>query len=111
MSAPTTWCTGASSAPADPSARRLFGALAAEAVLDLGGADVLPASDDDVVLAVGDREVAVLVEHADITGGVPPAVDEGGLGEGLVGVARETVGTAAEDLPGHAGRHVLAGVV
>ena len=46
-------------------------------LLDLERADVLAAADDDVGLAVGDGEVAVVVEHADIACAVPAVVVEG----------------------------------
>ena len=41
-------------------------------LLDLERRDVLAAADDDVLLAVDDREIAVVVEHADVAGRVPP---------------------------------------
>ena len=44
---------------------------AQQQLLDLARADVLAAADDDVLLAVGDREVAVGVEHADVAGREP----------------------------------------
>jgi hypothetical protein len=42
-------------------------------VLDLAGGDVLAAPDDDVLLAVGDDQVSVGVEAADIAGPEPAA--------------------------------------
>ena len=42
--------------------------------LDLAGRDVLAAADDQVLLAAGDEQVAVLVQVADVAG-VQPAVD------------------------------------
>ena len=42
-----------------------------EQLLDLLRAHVLAAADDDVLLAIGDREVAVGVEHADVAGHEP----------------------------------------
>src|SRR5205814_9300455 len=77
-------------------------------LLDLGGADVLASADDDVLLAVGDGEVALVVEHPDVPGDVPAAVDEGGGGEVGLGVALEAVGAAAEELTGFAGPDVLS---
>ena len=44
---------------------------AEQQLLDLLGADVLAAPDDDVRDPVGDGEVAVGVEHADVAGAVP----------------------------------------
>ena len=49
---------------------------AEQQLLDLLGADVLAAADDDVGHAVGDGEVAVVVEHADVAGAVPAVVVE-----------------------------------
>ena len=43
-----------------------------EQLLDLGGAHVLAAPDDDVLHPVGDGEVALGVEHADVAGPEPP---------------------------------------
>src|SRR5438477_13204913 len=45
-------------------------------VLDLDRRDVLAAADDDVLLAVGDSEVALVVEGPTVAG-VEPAVDDG----------------------------------
>ena len=52
------------------------GVDAQQQLLDLDGADVLAAPDDDVGDAVGDGEVAVVVEHADVAGAVPAVVVE-----------------------------------
>ena len=52
-------------------------------------------SDDPV----GDGEVAVVVEHADVAGAVPAVVVEHRGGQRRVGVADAAVGAAAEDLP------------
>ena len=51
------------------------GRVREEHVLDLDRGDVLAAGDDDVLLAVADREVAVVADHAAVAG-VEPAVDE-----------------------------------
>ena len=71
---------------------------AEQQLLDLLGADVLAAPDDDVRHAVGDREVAVVVEHADVAGAVPPVGVEHRCCERRVGVAHEAVGPTAGDL-------------
>ena len=71
---------------------------AEQQLLDLLGADVLAAADDDVGHAVGDGEVAVVVEHADVAGAVPAVVVEGRGGQLGVGVAEAAVGATAEDL-------------
>ena len=80
-------------------------------LLDLDRADVLAAADDDVLLAIGDREKAVLVEHADVAGHEPTARREGGVGELRVGVADEALGPAAPDLAGFTGAEVVAVLV
>ena len=71
-----------------------------EAVLDLRRRDVLAAGGDDhVLLAVGDRQEALLVDRADVAG-VEPAVgvDGGGGGVGVLVVAGEHGRRAREDL-------------
>ena len=72
--------------------------------LDLGGGDVLAAADDDVLHPIGDGQEALLVEHADVAGVVPPLVVERGGGERRVGVAEAEIGTAREDLAGRTRR-------
>ena len=67
-------------------------------LLDLGRAHVLAAADDDVLLAVGDREVAVGVEHADVAGHEPAVGANAAAVSGGIGVADEAVGPAAPDL-------------
>ena len=42
--------------------------VVADHVLDLGGIRVEAADDEHVLLAIGDAEVAALVEHADVAG-------------------------------------------
>jgi len=49
--------------------RRMFD----QAVLDLDAVDVLAASDDHVLLAIGDEQESVFVDVADVAG-VQPAV-------------------------------------
>ncbi len=49
-------------------------------------------------LAVGDGEVAVVVEHADVAGAVPAVGVEGLRGQRRIGVAQAQVRAAAEDL-------------
>ena len=71
-----------------------------EGGLEVRRADVLAAGgDDQLLLAVDDREVAVLVDLADVAG-VEPAVVVEGLGRLLrvVEVALEDVAAAADDL-------------
>ena len=64
-------------------------------LLDLDGADVLAAADDDVLQAVGDAQAAVVVEHADVAGAEPAVGVERGGGRARVGVAGEAVRAAA----------------
>ena len=68
-------------------------------VLEVGGADVLAArGDDELLLAVDDLEVAVLVDRADVAR-VQPAVDDRFVGlVGLLVVPLEDVAAAADDL-------------
>ena len=73
---------------------------AQQQLLDLERADVLAAADDDVLLAVDDREVAVVVEHADVAGREPAVGVERLGGDRGIGVAGEQVGPAAVDLAG-----------
>ena len=77
-------------------------------LLDLLRADVLAAADDDVLLAVGDREATVLVEHADVAGRVPTVGVESLRGAAGIGVAEEAVGTAREDLARFADADIAA---
>ena len=62
--------------------------------LDLRGGEVLAASDDHVVQPVGDREEAVVVEHAHVAGAVPAVVVERAVVQRRIRVADEEVGTA-----------------
>ena len=74
-----------------------------EAVLDLDAVDVLAAADDHVLGPVGDEQVAVVVEVADVAG-VQPAVDDRRRRRlGLVPVARHDDRALDEDLAGLAG--------
>ena len=80
-------------------------------LLDLGGAHVLAAPDDDVLQPVGDGQVAVGVDDADVAG-VEPAVLVDRLGrERGVGVAGEAVGATGEDLARLADADVVAVLV
>ena len=71
---------------------------ARQELLDLLGTDVLAAPDDDVGDAVGDGQVAVLVEDADVAGVVPAVGVEGRRRQRRIGVADTTVRSPAEDL-------------
>ena len=74
--------------------------VAAQAVLELGGGDVLASGgDDELLLASGDAQVAVLVEGADVAGAEPAVGGEGlGGGRGVVVVGGEDSDTADLDL-------------
>ena len=65
---------------------------------DFAGRDVLATADDEVLLAVDQHDVAVVVEVADVTG-PQPAVLQGGGGLGrLVQVAAHDVRTSRDHL-------------
>src|SRR4029453_14283713 len=82
-----------------------------EQLLDLRGTDVGAPADDDVLLAIGDGEIAVRIDDADVTARVPAVVIEGLAGERRVGVARAQVGAPAPDLARRAGRDAAAPLV
>ena len=81
-----------------------------EPLLHLGGADVLAAADDDVLLAVGEGQV-LAVEHADVAGGEPAVAVDAGVGQRGIEISREQVWSARHDLPRLAGRQVHAVIV
>ena len=66
-------------------------------LFDLDGADVLAAADDDVGLAVGDGQVAVVVQHADVAGVVPAVVVEGLRRQLGIEIAEAQIRSPAED--------------
>ncbi len=79
-----------------------------EELLDLPGEDVEAPHDDDVLLAVGDGEVAVLVHVAHVPG-EEPALPDGLLGGlGPVPVAQHQGRAAQDDLPVLARGQILA---
>src|SRR5690606_37895856 len=92
------------------------GGHAEQHLLHLQRADVLAAADDQVGLAVGDGQVAVVVEHTDVAGVVPAVVIEGPGGQRVVGVTQAEVRSAGEDLTVlgdadlHAGARIAVGV-
>ena len=49
-------------------------------------------------IAVGDRQIAVFVEHTDVAGAVPAVIVEGPCGQFVVGVAEAQIRPPAEDL-------------
>ena len=79
--------------------------------LDLARRDILPAGHDDVFLAIDDREVAALVEPAEIAG-VEPAVDDCLRGRGgILEVAGHHLPPAHRDLAHLAGSHLMTVLV
>ncbi len=62
--------------------------------------DVLAAADDDVLDPVGDGEIPVLVEHADVAGAEPALLVDGLGRQGRIRVAGEAVRPAGENLAG-----------
>src|ERR671915_299867 len=68
---------------------------AGEGLLDLLGLDVLPARDEEVVLAAPDVQVTVLVQGAEVAGVEPAVVVERAVYRGAFDVAGE------ERLPSH----------
>jgi hypothetical protein len=70
-----------------------------EVVLDVGRREVLAAGgDDDVLLAARDREIAVVVDRAEVAGVQPAILDRAEAGIGAVVVAGEDVRAFDEDL-------------
>jgi hypothetical protein len=67
-------------------------------LLDLPRVDVVAAADDQVLLAVDDGEVAVLVDPADVAGAEPPVGDRLGRLLGAPPVALHQVVAADRDL-------------
>ena len=65
---------------------------------DLAGRDVLATADDEVLLAVDQHEVAVVVEVADVTGPQPAVLQRGGGLGRLVQVTAHDVRTSRDHL-------------
>src|SRR3954453_286496 len=84
------------------------GRVAEHGVLDLDGGDVLAAGDDHVLLAVGDREVAALVDRAAVAGVEPAALQCLAGGVGVLPVAGEHRVALHQHLTGVAGPHAGA---
>src|SRR5579884_804160 len=78
-----------------------------QGALHLGGGDVLPAGDDEVLLAILDVEVAVFVDPPDVPG-VKPAVPDGGCRRLWVSpVALEHFGASKHHLAQLVGQDLL----
>src|SRR5437870_7112112 len=80
-------------------------------LLYLAGADVHPGADDEVLLPVGDLQVALRVEVADIPGPELPAPRGRGGGLRIAEVGGHEVGGPNHDLPGRPWRKLAAVVV
>src|SRR5207245_3174164 len=69
-----------------------------EPVLDLARRDVLAARrDDKVLLAVGDPDMLLLVDHADVAGMQPPVLERSPRRLGVLVVTGEDAWAAEED--------------
>ena len=82
------------------------GRVADDDLLDLDRVDVLAAGDDHVLLAVDERDVAVLVDLAEVAGVEPAAAERVGRRPGQHPVAGEDVLAAHEQLADVADRDV-----
>ncbi len=84
---------------------------AVDGFLDLAARHVLAAGLDHVLLAVHDRDVALLVHHAEIAR-VEPAAGEGlGRLRLVAEIAGQQLRRAMHDLAHRAARHLVAGIV
>ena len=73
--------------------------------LDLSGGDILAAADDDLLFAVDDEQIAVLVEIADVAGADVAVIGEQRLGGfGVAPIAGDVRGAADSDLADFAER-------
>ena len=79
-----------------------------ERLFDLRRGEVQAAADDHVAQPIGDRQVAVLVEHAHVAGAIPAVAGDRARGQRRVRVAGEQVGPPRPDLAGPAGGEVAA---
>ena len=79
-------------------------AVLCERVLDLSRVQVLAASDDHVLDAVHERQVAVVVEHPDVAGVQPAVADGPRRRSGQVQVAAHDAGPGDDDFAGDTGR-------
>src|SRR3546814_9379507 len=79
--------------------------------LDFLRRDILAAANDDILLAVGDEQIALGIEPADVAGAVPAARQEGARIERGVEITEKKLRPARADLAVGTGRHVMAVVV
>src|SRR5690606_4358612 len=75
---------------------------------DLARRDLLAAAIDDLLLAAGDGEIALLVEDAEIAGAEPAVGEAFLIGLGVVLVARRDIGSPDYHLALGAGRQPRA---
>ena len=87
------------------------GRVLVEHLLDLAGIDVVAAADDQVLLAIDDEEVAVLVDLREVTGVEPAAAHRLGRRVGTLPVALHHVRALDDDLPHLALRDLLVVLV
>src|SRR5947209_20401683 len=78
--------------------RHLDCGMLEQGVLDIAGVDVEATTDDQVLLAVDDEQVAVLVEIAEIAGVQPAVTQRLAAGLGRTPVSLHYGGGAADDL-------------
>src|SRR3546814_20744526 len=79
--------------------------------LDFLRRDILAAANDDILLAVGDEQIALGIEPADVAGAVPAARQEGARIERGVELTEKKLRPARGELARGTGRHRMAGVV
>src|SRR3546814_15035940 len=80
--------------------------------LDFEARDILATADDDVLLAIDDKQIAVLVEQADVAGQEIAVVGyRAPCRGGIVPIAFEIAHRSDRDLAAHALRHRPPGAV
>src|SRR3546814_2511854 len=72
--------------------------------LDFLRRDILAAANDDILLAVGDEQIALGIEPADVAGAVPAARQEGARIERGVEITEKKLRPARADLAVGTGR-------
>src|SRR6266581_3785121 len=92
--------------------RLLDGCVAQRQGFDVRRMDIAAAADDDILLAAGDAQIALIVEPAEIAGHEPARFVERRLGRHLVvEIAEHQAGAAATDLADLAWRDGDIGIV
>ena len=67
--------------------------------LDLGGVDIEPAGDDEILAAAHEVDVAVGISEAEVAAAQPAALQRRGRRVGAVEVGRDDAGAPVEELP------------